>query len=264
MPSNGTDEEQSYARYNERQRLLLFMSAAACLENGKSDIAKGEKLSTGERLDKDSIADMIEGIFVADKLKHAKTSPVTPATNFIMSSDRLIAYLGYPLDDKAKARKDIMEGCRYWFKAIALDPHRQSFADMPRATKSDEGLTEADFQWLGQQLLAQVWVDSQGNRRRYPGLEAMLQGCTPASEADDCHPSERAVADRLLEIKERATGGARENLDTLLVRVALKCRYVMHVMHACFTSSHPPVHRQPAEGMHVFHACALDRSMSIS
>lgn len=250
MPSNGTDEAQSYSRFNERQRLLLFMATAACLER---DTARDECKGRGKRLDSAAIASMIEGDFNTDLLRKAETSPITPATDFIMSSDRLIAYLGYSVDDKATARKDIMEGCRYWFKEIALDPRRQSLADKPRATKSDEGLSDEDFHWMGKQLVEQEWVDGQGNRRRYTGFEAMLQGCTQASEADGCDPDEKSVAERLLEIKEKATGGAHENLDNLLGRVALKCGCVRPAcMHCSVAGSHPPAHTPPGRE----HACA--------
>ena len=254
MPSNGTAEEQSFSRFNERQRLLLVTVTSSFLEKEKDKIEPD-----GFRLDADAIASMFEGGFDTDKLSNSKTSPITAATDFIMSNDRLIALLGYSLDDRKRARKDIMEGCRYWFKAIATDPHRQSLADRPRATKSDEGLSDGDFQWLGKQLQEREWKGSQGNRRRYPGLEAMLHGCTQASEADGCDPADKVAAKRLCEIKEKATGGAHDCLDNLLKRVVLKCGCVQN-SSACALS---PVAillctRSMAECMHARHVCAQD------
>ena len=257
MPSNGNAEEQSYSRFNERQRLCLATITASFLEKVEKEKVEDEVEDDGVRLDANDIASMFEGGFDTDRLKETKTSPIKPATDFIMSSDRLIAFLGYSVEDKERARKDIMEGCRYWFKAIATDPHRQSLADKPRATKSDEGLSDGDFQWLGKQLQEREWTDSQGNRRRYPGLEAMLHGCAQASEAEGCDPAEKAAANRLREIKEKATGGAHDCLDNLLSRVALKCGCVLH---ACTMSLLAILlcTGNLAVCMHAHHVCAHD------
>lgn len=230
MPSNGNSEEQSYARFNERQRLLLVSVTSALLDSNV-------RQDNGSRLDANAIASVFEGnVNTHPRLKDVEP-PFVPAADFIMSSPRLVALLGYADVDAKTARKDIIEGCRYWFNAIATDPCRQSLADKPRATKSDEGLSNADFHWLGKQLQEQEWRDAHGNRRRYPGLEAMLQGCTQASEADDCDPDQKAaaapVAERLLAIKAKATGDARNNLDNLLQRVALKCKCVRHACTLC-------------------------------
>lgn len=201
----------SFARFDERQR-LLFVSVVTRF------------------LDADDVAKAFDGCFPLAKLnvKRPKKSPIAQATDFIMSSESLLLLLGYsvPLIDEKKARESVRHNCSYWFRAIALNRERKSLADEPRATKSDEGLTNGDFQWLGHVLQEQVWRDSHGNMRRHPGLEAMLQGCTHDSEAAPTEAERdaaRRVADRLRLIKATATGGGSLSLDNLLERVATKC-----------------------------------------
>lgn len=228
--AGATKATNACKRLSERCRLLILIVLAVCLHTD-------ETVAVRDRLDPDRLADMIEGLVDKTTLRDAKKSPVTRATDFILSSERLVKILGHSGKIKKNKRAHVKANCRYWFKQIAMT-NRQSLADQPRATKADFGLSDEDFKWLGNELLSQEWQDGQGNRRRYTGLEAMLQGCTQASEATDNSPAERDDARRvvkgLLDIKHKATCGAQQNLDLLLKRVAEKCGYVRPaLLHAC-------------------------------
>ena len=223
MPSGADAPAGKYKRLTQRQRFMFVAIVTGFLSA-------------------DAMADMFEGCLGSTRSNFSEENfkeVIGDATDYIMSSDRLVMQFGYSVRDDASrssVRKLIKQSCEYWFRGFATT-QRQSFEDLPRATKSDQGLSDADFRCLGELLQTQEWRDSQGNMRRYSGLEAILHDSTRDSEDANLTESQRgsakAVARRLLDIKAAATGAGGDNLDNLLDRVAAKCGCAaMHCWHA--------------------------------
>lgn len=152
--------------------------------------------------------------------KKYKKSPFTQAAKFIVDRPSLTEHFGHPDFDHIRAL------CHYWFWADAGDPERMSLADLPRRTKADYGLTDEDYHYMGDLLVTMEWEDSQGNMRQFTGLDEVLLDCRTRATADDSTPEERERAkhraERLEDIKRRASGLANSSLDSLLEHVCDK------------------------------------------
>lgn len=168
-------------------------------------------------------------------------APYAKAAEFIASNPLLKAQYGYANMDKKTTLEKLRPLCHTWFWADARDPDRQCLQDLPRRTRGNYGLSDADYTYMGDVLSTLEWRDLHGNKRHYPGLEAILTASRELASTAETSPEERHRAqcrvDRLEEIKSRATGRANESLDHLLDYVCEKCGCGPSPRHC--TGSHP-------------------------
>lgn len=175
-------------------------------------------------------------------------SPITSAVEYFTDPENheLLACLNLPPKPSVAATKvAVKNACDYWFWQFAMSK-RSSFADKPRRTKGDWNLDAEDFTSLGNLLTTAHWQDEYGNARLFASLEEMLRDSVVMEQNGDRPCEERREAcNRVAElrrIKQKASGRAHEDLDTLLRRVQEKCRFVcMHVVAGtfCGACSHP-------------------------
>lgn len=228
-------EAAPHERLSERARFTVVMIVASFLKP-----AELVKLAAGTF--------ETRGFPMGSGEAEYKKSPISRAVDLITGDDTLLSCLHLPPKPSEEATKvAVKNACAYWFWEFAASPLRSSFADQPRRTKADWNLDDADFRSLGHLLTTVQWQDEQGNGRFFASLERMVRdGLDVELDGDRTHEELKEARSRVAElqrIKQRATGRAHENLDTLLLRVQQKCRCETSVRKCGglqVPCSHPP------------------------